>query len=175
MLLSEFLARHAPDYVPARQRRKVLVQMHCHHRAIFNMKDEVALLERNRGRRERCSTPAVAAWPVRMGSSGRATTCRRPLPSACCCRRSVLRSRIRSSWPTGSAVASRSRRTPIGARFTLRKYWQGGYEDETHIPRRQSRTPSAVPRTVDWPGGGAGSTPGDCRHDGGRQSVSRSR
>ena len=24
--------------------RKILLQMHCHHRAIFNMKDEVAVL-----------------------------------------------------------------------------------------------------------------------------------
>jgi Fe-S oxidoreductase len=43
-LLSEFLVRHAPDYKPAATRQKILVHMHCHHRAIFNMKDEVAVL-----------------------------------------------------------------------------------------------------------------------------------
>ena len=49
MLLSEFLARHAPDYEPARNSRKMLVHMHCHHRAIFNMKDEVAVLNATGG------------------------------------------------------------------------------------------------------------------------------
>jgi Fe-S oxidoreductase/FAD/FMN-containing dehydrogenase len=44
MLLSEFLARHAPDYRPIQTRKKMLVHMHCHHRAIFNMKDEVRAL-----------------------------------------------------------------------------------------------------------------------------------
>jgi FAD/FMN-containing dehydrogenase/Fe-S oxidoreductase len=44
MMLSEFLKQHAPDYVPAKTRQKILVHMHCHHRAIFNMKDEVAAL-----------------------------------------------------------------------------------------------------------------------------------
>jgi FAD/FMN-containing dehydrogenase/Fe-S oxidoreductase len=44
LLLSEFLARHAPDYTPVRRATKVLVQMHCHHRAIFGTKDEIALM-----------------------------------------------------------------------------------------------------------------------------------
>jgi len=44
MLLSEFLVRHAPGYKPAQTARKMLVHMHCHHRAVFNMKDEVAVL-----------------------------------------------------------------------------------------------------------------------------------
>ncbi len=44
MVLSEFLARYAPDYVGAGNRRSILLQMHCHHRAIFNMKDQVAVL-----------------------------------------------------------------------------------------------------------------------------------
>jgi len=46
VLLSEFLVRHAPGYTPARTDRRVLVHMHCHHRALFNMKDEVAVLTR---------------------------------------------------------------------------------------------------------------------------------
>ena len=41
MLLSEFLAQRAPDYAPAKRQQKMLVHMHCHHRAIFNMNDEV--------------------------------------------------------------------------------------------------------------------------------------
>jgi FAD/FMN-containing dehydrogenase/Fe-S oxidoreductase len=49
MLLSEFLTRHAPGYVPAQNSRKALVQIHCHHRAVFNMKDEVALLNATGG------------------------------------------------------------------------------------------------------------------------------
>jgi FAD/FMN-containing dehydrogenase/Fe-S oxidoreductase len=49
MLLSEFLMRHAPDYAPAKTRQKILVHMHCHHRAIFNMKDEVASLSATGG------------------------------------------------------------------------------------------------------------------------------
>ena len=49
MLLSEVLARHAPGYVPAQNSRKALVQMHCHHRAIFNVKEEMALLSATGG------------------------------------------------------------------------------------------------------------------------------
>ena len=44
LLLSEFLVQRAPEYVPAKKPQKMLVHMHCHHRAIFNMKDEVAVL-----------------------------------------------------------------------------------------------------------------------------------
>jgi FAD/FMN-containing dehydrogenase/Fe-S oxidoreductase len=44
MLLTEFLMQRAPQYVPAKKQQKILVHMHCHHRAIFNMKDEVAML-----------------------------------------------------------------------------------------------------------------------------------
>jgi Fe-S oxidoreductase len=44
-LLSEFLQKHAPGYRPARlEGRQVLVHMHCHHRALFDIKDEVAVL-----------------------------------------------------------------------------------------------------------------------------------
>lgn len=49
MLLSEFLIRHAPGYAPAKTQQKILVHMHCHHRAIFNMKDEVAALNATGG------------------------------------------------------------------------------------------------------------------------------
>jgi FAD/FMN-containing dehydrogenase/Fe-S oxidoreductase len=49
MLLSEFLMRHAPGYAPATTQQKILVHMHCHHRAIFNMKDEVAALSATGG------------------------------------------------------------------------------------------------------------------------------
>ncbi len=49
MLLSEFLMRDAPNYVPAKTQQKILVHMHCHHRAIFNMKDEVAALNATGG------------------------------------------------------------------------------------------------------------------------------
>jgi Fe-S oxidoreductase len=44
MLLSEFLVQRAPDYAPAKKHRKILVHMHCHHRALFGLKDEVAAL-----------------------------------------------------------------------------------------------------------------------------------
>jgi FAD/FMN-containing dehydrogenase/Fe-S oxidoreductase len=49
MLLSEFLMQHAPEYSPPRRERKMLVHMHCHHRAIFNIKDEVAVLNATGG------------------------------------------------------------------------------------------------------------------------------
>jgi Fe-S oxidoreductase len=49
MLLSEFLVRHAPAYRPAAKQQKILVHMHCHHRAIFNMKDEVTVLNATGG------------------------------------------------------------------------------------------------------------------------------
>ena len=43
-LLSEFLVKYAPRYRPAQTSRQMLVHMHCHHRSIFNIKDEVAVL-----------------------------------------------------------------------------------------------------------------------------------
>ncbi len=49
MLLSEFLRQNAPDYVPAKTQQKILVHMHCHHRAIFNMKDEISVLNATGG------------------------------------------------------------------------------------------------------------------------------
>ena len=49
MLLSEFLAHRAPNYAPAPRQQKMLVHMHCHHRAIFNMNDEVAVLKATGG------------------------------------------------------------------------------------------------------------------------------
>jgi Fe-S oxidoreductase len=49
MLLSEFLMRHASDYKPAQQQKKILVHMHCHHRALFDMRDEVAALNATGG------------------------------------------------------------------------------------------------------------------------------
>jgi FAD/FMN-containing dehydrogenase/Fe-S oxidoreductase len=49
MLLSEFLMQRAPDYAPAATQQKILVHMHCHHRAVFNMKDEVAVLNKTGG------------------------------------------------------------------------------------------------------------------------------
>jgi FAD/FMN-containing dehydrogenase/Fe-S oxidoreductase len=49
VLLSEFLRQNAPGYVPAKTQQKILVHMHCHHRAIFNMKDEVSVLNATGG------------------------------------------------------------------------------------------------------------------------------
>ena len=39
-VLSEFLERQAPHYVPPRLNREVLVHGHCHHKAILKMTDE---------------------------------------------------------------------------------------------------------------------------------------
>jgi Fe-S oxidoreductase len=44
MLLSEFLVKRAPDYKPAATQKQMLLHVHCHQRAIFNVKDEVAAL-----------------------------------------------------------------------------------------------------------------------------------
>jgi Fe-S oxidoreductase len=44
MLLSEFLAKHTPEFRPAATQKKLLLHVHCHQRAIFNFKDEVAAL-----------------------------------------------------------------------------------------------------------------------------------
>ncbi|HEX3939984.1 MAG TPA: FAD-binding and (Fe-S)-binding domain-containing protein [Acidobacteriaceae bacterium] len=45
-LLGEFLALHAPDYrAPNLAGREIMVHGHCHQKALFGMKDEVALLE----------------------------------------------------------------------------------------------------------------------------------
>jgi len=43
-LLSEFLVRHAPHFVPAKRDEAFLVQGHCHHRALMKMTDETTLL-----------------------------------------------------------------------------------------------------------------------------------
>ena len=44
-LLSEFLVRHAPNYVPPQTPgRKLLVHGHCHHKSIMKMSDELCLL-----------------------------------------------------------------------------------------------------------------------------------
>jgi Fe-S oxidoreductase len=44
-LLSEFLVRHAPAYVPPQSpHRKILVHGHCHHKSLMKMNDELALL-----------------------------------------------------------------------------------------------------------------------------------
>ncbi len=44
-LLSEFLVRHAPGYVPKQTpQRKLLVHGHCHHKSLMKMNDELALL-----------------------------------------------------------------------------------------------------------------------------------
>jgi Fe-S oxidoreductase len=49
MLLGEFLLKHAPDYKPAQKQQNILVHVHCHQRAIFNVKDEVAALGKTGG------------------------------------------------------------------------------------------------------------------------------
>jgi Fe-S oxidoreductase len=43
-LLSEFLMGHAPNYTPPQIRQKMIVHMHCHHRAIFNVNQDVMAL-----------------------------------------------------------------------------------------------------------------------------------
>jgi Fe-S oxidoreductase len=45
-VLSEFLERQAPNYVPPRLNREVLVHGHCHHKAIIKMNDEESLLKK---------------------------------------------------------------------------------------------------------------------------------
>src|SRR5256886_10373556 len=45
-VLSEFLERRAPHYVPPRLNREVLVHGHCHRKAILKMTDEESLLKK---------------------------------------------------------------------------------------------------------------------------------
>ncbi|HEX4007152.1 MAG TPA: FAD-binding and (Fe-S)-binding domain-containing protein [Acidobacteriaceae bacterium] len=50
LLLSEFLTRNAPDFQPAPlANRRIVVQGHCHHKALMKMTDEVAILRRTGG------------------------------------------------------------------------------------------------------------------------------
>jgi len=49
MLLSEFLVKHAPDFRPPQSQRNMLLHVHCHHRALFNVKDEIAALSATGG------------------------------------------------------------------------------------------------------------------------------
>jgi FAD/FMN-containing dehydrogenase/Fe-S oxidoreductase len=49
MLLSEFLMKHAPGFRPVASPHKMLLHVHCHQRAIFNVKDEVAALSATGG------------------------------------------------------------------------------------------------------------------------------
>ena len=44
MLLGEFLVAHAPDYRPPASAKQVLLHLHCHQRAIFGTKNEMAVL-----------------------------------------------------------------------------------------------------------------------------------
>ncbi len=45
-LLADFLAEHAPEWQPpSLTDRKIVLHGHCHHKAVFNMKKERALLE----------------------------------------------------------------------------------------------------------------------------------
>jgi Fe-S oxidoreductase len=47
LLLSEFLARHAPDFQPASlDGMRIVLHGHCHHKAVMRMTDEVAILRR---------------------------------------------------------------------------------------------------------------------------------
>jgi FAD/FMN-containing dehydrogenase/Fe-S oxidoreductase len=47
LLLSEFLARHAPDFQPVDlSGQKIVVQGHCHHKSVMKMTDELAILRR---------------------------------------------------------------------------------------------------------------------------------
>ncbi len=43
-LLSEFLVKHAPHYMPPQIAGDIIVHGHCHHRATMGMEDEMALL-----------------------------------------------------------------------------------------------------------------------------------
>ncbi len=47
LLLSQFLTRHAPHYEPAQHPdTRIVLHGHCHHKAVFNMEDELAWLRR---------------------------------------------------------------------------------------------------------------------------------
>ena len=48
-LLSEFLAKHAPDYQPRQRTGRILVQAHCHHRSQSGMRDEMEILRATGG------------------------------------------------------------------------------------------------------------------------------
>jgi FAD/FMN-containing dehydrogenase/Fe-S oxidoreductase len=48
-LLDEFLARQAPDFAPPALRRQIILQGHCHQKAIAGIGAEVALLTRAAG------------------------------------------------------------------------------------------------------------------------------
>ena len=45
-LLSEFLAREAPDFAPPQLQRKALVHGHCHHKAVLGMGAEETMLRK---------------------------------------------------------------------------------------------------------------------------------
>jgi FAD/FMN-containing dehydrogenase/Fe-S oxidoreductase len=44
--LSEFLEKQVPGYQPSRLTRAVLVQGHCHHKAVMRLKEEKAVMEK---------------------------------------------------------------------------------------------------------------------------------
>ncbi len=45
-MLTEFLAKHAPDYKPPRLERKALVHGHCHHKSSLDFTTEETILSR---------------------------------------------------------------------------------------------------------------------------------
>ena len=46
LLLSEFLARHAPDFTPPQVQGDIVVHGHCHHKSLMGMSDELTLLRK---------------------------------------------------------------------------------------------------------------------------------
>src|SRR5262249_4384651 len=46
LLLSEFLNQHAPHFHWPKLKRKALVHMHCHHKAVLKTKDEEEILRK---------------------------------------------------------------------------------------------------------------------------------
>ena len=88
-LLSEFLERHAPGYMPDQScSRKMLVHGHCHHKAMMKMTDETSLLQKWARMCVR-RMPVAAGWPGHLDLKKTNTRSRRLSESACCCRRYV--------------------------------------------------------------------------------------
>ena len=67
-LLTEFLAKKAPEYTPPRLHRKALVQQHCHHKAILDVDEREASYSPRSASTTKYPTRDAAEWPEHSDS-----------------------------------------------------------------------------------------------------------
>lgn len=118
-LLTEFLAKKAPDYKPPQLHRKAVVHQHCHHKSVLDKAAEAKIVEAIGLDYEAPDTGCCGM----AGAFGFETSHYDvSVAVGSCCRKCVKPKNRHSSSPTALAAASRSHRRPSAKRFTRRRY-----------------------------------------------------